>query len=130
MLKQSRAFSSIAVKDIQEARKFYGQTLGVEVVDAPEMKGILNLKLAGGVTVMVYPKPDHVAATYTVLNFPVENVEKIVASLKERGVRFEVYRDGPIKTDDRGIASGNGGPRIAWFRDPSGNILSVMEQRR
>jgi predicted enzyme related to lactoylglutathione lyase len=130
MLKQSRAFSSIAVKDIQEAKKFYGQTLGIEVVDAPDMKGILHLKLAGGVTVMMYPKPDHVAATFTVLNFPVENVEKMVASLRERGVRFEVYRDGPIKTDDRGIASGNGGPRIAWFRDPSGNILSVMEQRR
>jgi predicted enzyme related to lactoylglutathione lyase len=129
MLKNSHAFSSFAVKDLQAARTFYAQTLGVEVSDVPGMKGLLQLQLAGGTKVMVYPKPDHTPATFTVLNFPVENVERAVDALVERGVRFEIYREGPIKTDSKGIASGDGGPRIAWFRDPSGNILSVLEQR-
>jgi hypothetical protein len=78
---------------------------------------------------MVYAKPDHVPATFTILNLPVDNVEKAVAALTERGVRFENYKDGPGKTDARGISVGEG-PRIAWFRDPSGNILSVLEERR
>ena len=129
MLRDSRAFSSFAVKDLEQARKFYSQTLEVRVSDVPGMKGILQLELAGGVKVMVYPKPDHTAATFTVLNFPVENVGKAVDALNERGVRFEIYQDGPMKTDAKGISTG-GGPRIAWFKDPSGNILSVLENER
>ena len=129
MFKDSQAFSSFAVKDLEAARKFYGQTLGVKVSDVPGMKGILQLELAGGVKVMVYPKPDHTPATFTVLNFPVPNVERAVDALTERGVRFEIYRDGPVKTDARGFSVGEG-PRIAWFKDPSGNILSTLESTR
>ena len=113
MLKNSRAFSSFAVRDLDAARKFYTQTLS----------------LAGGVKIFVYPKPDHAPATFTVLNFPVDNVERAVDALVERGVRFEIYKDGPVKTNAKGIASEGQGPRIAWFKDPSGNILSVLEER-
>jgi catechol 2,3-dioxygenase-like lactoylglutathione lyase family enzyme len=127
MLGKARAFSSFAVKDLEAARKFYGQTLGLQTSEVPGMKGLLQLNLPGSVNVMVYPKPDHAAATFTVLNFPVENLERTVSALGERGVRFEIYRDGPVKTDERGISTGPG-PRIAWFRDPSGNILSVLEE--
>jgi len=81
------------------------------------------------VKVMVYPKPDHAPAVFTVLNFPVDDVERVVDALVERGVRFEVYKDGPIKTNAKGIADDGQGPRIAWFRDPSGNILSVLEEK-
>jgi predicted enzyme related to lactoylglutathione lyase len=129
MFKKSNAFSSFAVKDLEVARKFYGQTLDLEATEVPGMKGLLQLKLAGGAKVMVYPKPDHAPANFTVLNFPVESVERAVAALTERGVRFEIYRDGPVKTDAKGISTGEG-PRIAWFRDPSGNILSVLEEKR
>ena len=130
MLGKSHAFSSFAVKDLEAAKKFYGQTLGLKTSDVPGMQGLLQLNLPGGINLMVYPKPDHAPATYTVLNFPVENLERTVDALKERGVRFEIYKEGPVKTDERGIASGGGGPRMAWFRDPSGNILSVLEDRR
>jgi predicted enzyme related to lactoylglutathione lyase len=129
MLKNSKAFSSFAVRDLEAARKFYAQTLGVDVSDVPGMKGILQLSLAGGVKVMVNPKPDHAPAVFTVLNFPVDNVERAVDALVERGVKFEIYKDGPVKTNAKGIASEGPGPKIAWFRDPSGNILSVLEQR-
>ena len=129
MLKNSKAFSSFAVRDLETARKFYTQTLGVEVSDVPGMSGILQLSLGGGLKVMVYPKPDHAPAVFTVLNFPVDSVERAVDALAERGVRFEIYKDGPVKTDAKGIASDGPGPRIAWFRVPSGNILSVLEQR-
>jgi len=129
MLKNSRAFSSFAVRDLDAARKFYTQTLGVDVSDVPGMKGVMQLSLAGGVKIFVYPKPDHAPATFTVLNFPVDNVERAVDALVERGVRFEIYKDGPVKTNAKGIASEGQGPRIAWFKDPSGNILSVLEER-
>ena len=128
MLKNSKSFSSFAVRDTAAARKFYTQTLGVDVSDA-EMEGLLELNLAGGVKVLVYPKPDHVPATFTVLNFIVEDVDRAVDTLVERGVRFEIYKEGPVKTDAKGISSDGNGPRIAWFRDPSGNILSVLEER-
>ena len=130
MLQNSRAFSSFAVRDLDAARKFYAETLGVEVSDVPGMRGIFQLELAGGVRVLVYPKPDHTPATFTVLNFPVESVERTHAALAERGVRFDVYKEGPVKTDAKGIFSAGGGPKIAWFRDPSGNILSILEQRQ
>jgi predicted enzyme related to lactoylglutathione lyase len=129
MFKKTIAFSSFAVRDLEAARKFYGQTLGLEATDVPGMKGLLQLNLAGGAKVLVYPKPDHAPANFTLLNFPVESVEQAVAALTERGVRFEIYRDGPVKTDAKGISAG-AGPRIAWFKDPSGNILSVLEEKR
>ena len=127
MLKNSQAFSSFAVRDLDAARRFYAEKLGVEVSDVPGMKGLMQLNL-GGLKVLVYPKPDHAPANFTVLNFPVENVERVVDALVERGVRFEIYRDGPVKTNAKGIADDGSGPRIAWFRDPSGNILSVLQR--
>src|SRR3954471_7773383 len=123
MLKDSRAFSSFAVRDLQATRNFYRQTLGIDVSDVPGMKGLLQLNLAGGVKVLVYPKPDHAPATFTVLNFPVDDVERAVDALVERGVRCEIYEDGPVKTNAKGITGGGSEPRIAWFKDPSGNIL-------
>jgi len=129
MLKNSKAFSSFAVRDLEAARRFYSQKLGVDVSDVPGMEGLLQLNLAGGLKVMVYPKPDHAPAVFTVLNFPVDDVERVVDALVERGVRFEVYKDGPVKTNAKGIADDGQGPRIAWFRDPSGNILSVLEEK-
>lgn len=129
MFKNTIAFSSFAVNDLETARRFYGQSLGLDATDVPGMKGLMQLNLAGGAKVLVYLKPDHAPANFTVLNFPVESVERAVAALAERGVRFEIYRDGTIKTDAKGISMGDG-PRIAWFRDPSGNILSVLEEKR
>lgn len=130
MLKDADAFSSFAVDDIEKAKKFYAQTLELEVSEVPGMQGLLQLELGGGGKVLIYPKPDHSPATFTVLNFPVDRVERVVDALAERGVRFEIYRDGPVKTDAKGISRGGGGPAIAWFKDPAGNILSVLEKKR
>jgi predicted enzyme related to lactoylglutathione lyase len=124
MLNPSKAFSSFSVNDIQKAKDFYGKTLGVELSPGPE--GTLVLNFAGGTKALMYPKPNHQPATFTVLNFPVENVEKEVEELNKRGVQFEVYNEPNLKTDARGISRGNG-PTIAWFKDPAGNILSVLE---
>ena len=124
MLNPSKAFSSFSVNDIQKAKDFYGKTLGVEVSPGPE--DTLELKLAGGAIAMMYPKPNHQPATFTVLNFPVPSVEKAVDELNQRGVQFEIYNEPNLKTDARGISRGNG-PTIAWFKDPAGNILSVLE---
>ena len=123
MLAQSKAFSGFAVDDLEQAREFYGETLGLEVelIDEP---GLLNIKLAGGRDVLVYPKPDFQPATYTILNFPVDDVEAAVDDLSARGVAFERY-DG-MEQDEKGIARGPG-PEIAWFKDPAGNILAVLE---
>jgi catechol 2,3-dioxygenase-like lactoylglutathione lyase family enzyme len=123
MLADSKAFSGFAVPDIEEARRFYGETLGlnVELMEGP---GLLTLQLGGDRPVMVYPKPDFEPATYTVLNFPVDDVEAAVDELSSRGVQFERY-DG-FDQDEKGIARGNG-PDIAWFKDPAGNILSVLK---
>lgn len=123
MLSQSRAFSGFSVDDIQKAKEFYGGTLGLKVSEA---NGVLKLHLASGATVLIYPKPNHVAATFTVLNFPVENIERAVDDLTRSGVRLEHY-DGKLETDEKGIFRG-GGPLIAWFKDPAGNICSVLEQ--
>jgi len=130
MFKNTKAFSSFSVRNLDEARKFYAQTLGLEVSDVPGMSDLLQLRLGGGATIMVYAKPNHAPATFTVLNFPVENVERAVDALVERGVRFEIYREGPVKTDAKGIAREGGGSAIAWFKDPAGNILSVLEEER
>jgi catechol 2,3-dioxygenase-like lactoylglutathione lyase family enzyme len=123
MLAQSKAFSGFAVDDVEKAQEFYGDTLGLEVekVDGP---GLLALHLAGGRDTMIYPKPDFEPATYTILNFPVDDVEATVDELTARGVAFERY-DG-MGQDEKGI-SRDQGPTIAWFKDPAGNILSVLE---
>jgi catechol 2,3-dioxygenase-like lactoylglutathione lyase family enzyme len=124
MLNKSKALSSFSVDNIQKAKEFYGKTLGLEVSTGPE--GTLVLDLAGGTKTLMYPKPNHQPATFTVLNFPVPSVEKAVDELNQRGVRFEIYNEPNLKTDARGISRGNG-PTIAWFKDPAGNILSVLE---
>src|SRR5260370_39838984 len=124
MLNKSKALSSFSVDNIQKAKEFYSKTLGLEVSPGPE--GTLVLALAGGAKTMMYPKPNHQPATFTVLNFPVDSVEKAQYELNQRGVRFEIYNEPNLKTDARGISRGNG-PTIAWFKDPAGNILSVLE---
>jgi catechol 2,3-dioxygenase-like lactoylglutathione lyase family enzyme len=125
MLKDSVAFSGYSVSDIAAARRFYGETLGLEVV---EENGNLTLRLAGGSRVLLYPKANHVPATFTVLNFPVADVEATVDQLIAAGVPMEHYDMPEIKTDEKGIVRGEGqGPTIAWFTDPAGNILSVLE---
>jgi predicted enzyme related to lactoylglutathione lyase len=122
-LSESKGFSGFAAPDMGKLKEFYGQTLGLNVTDE---HGLLTLHLAGGNNVLIYPKADHVPATFTVLNFPVGDVDQAVDELGERGIRFEKY-DGPeIKTDEKGIMRGKG-PTIAWFKDPAGNILSVLE---
>ena len=124
MLKDSKAFSGFSVDDIRKAKEFYGQTLGLKV---SESHGLLTLHLAGGNNVLIYPKPNHAPATFTILNFPVGNVDKAVDELAKRGVRFEIYNTPDIKTDEKGIMRGKG-PTIAWFKDPAGNILSVLDE--
>jgi catechol 2,3-dioxygenase-like lactoylglutathione lyase family enzyme len=123
MLKTSEAFSGFSVNDIQKAEDFYGETLGLKI---SESNGLLTLHLAGDNNVLIYPKPNHVPATFTVLNFPVDDVDLAVDELAKRGVRFEIYDLPDIKTDKKGIMRGKG-PTIAWFKDPAGNILSVLE---
>jgi predicted enzyme related to lactoylglutathione lyase len=122
MFENSKAFSGFAVDDVGAAKVFYGQTLGVSVSEA---NGLLTLHLAGNRDTIVYPKPDHVAATYTILNFPVEDIDAAVDELTGRGVGFERYEG--FDQDERGIArAAGGGPDIAWFKDPAGNILAVL----
>ncbi len=123
MLTDSPAFSGFSVDDPAAARRFYEETLGLRVSDE-EMKGIMRLHLGGGTDVLVYPKPDHTPATYTILNFPVDDIDRTVEELTARGVTFERYPG--FDQDDKGIARGQG-QAIAWFTDPAGNILSVLE---
>jgi catechol 2,3-dioxygenase-like lactoylglutathione lyase family enzyme len=122
MFADTKAFSGFAVDDLAKARQFYEGTLGLRV---SEEMGLLVLHLAGDRATIVYPKPDHTPATYTILNFPVEDVEKAVAELAARGVPLERY-DG-LDQDEKGISRAPDGPVIAWFTDPAGNILSVLE---
>jgi predicted enzyme related to lactoylglutathione lyase len=124
MLKPSKTFSSFSVDDLQKAKKFYHDTLGFDV---SESHGMLDLKSPDGKNIMVYPKPNHEPATFTVLNFVVDDVEETVDELNKSGVKFEHYDMGQIKTNEKGIAQGGPGPKIAWFKDPAGNICSVME---
>ena len=124
MLKDSQAFSGFAVKDLDAAKAFYGGTLGQDVRDGP--MGIMELHLATGATVMVYPKDDHEPATYTILNFPVDDIDAAVDKLTGAGVRIEQYGREDMPQDAKGIARDPNGPAIAWFKDPSGNILSVL----
>jgi predicted enzyme related to lactoylglutathione lyase len=124
MLTESRAFSGFAVDDMEAAKRFYGETLGLRLSDG-EM-GITILHLAGDRDTIIYPKPDHEPASFTILNFPVEDIEVAVDALSQRGVRFERYEGTDVETDEKGIFRG-GGPLIAWFRDPAGNVLSVIQ---
>ncbi|HEY8783690.1 MAG TPA: VOC family protein [Mucilaginibacter sp.] len=126
MFKDTKAFSGFSVNDLQKAKEFYHDILGLEVSEN-EM-GILTLHISGGSRIIIYPKPNHVPATFTILNFPVPDVEKTVDELIKLGITFEQY-DEPIKTNEKGILKGNGkGPDIAWFKDPAGNILSVLKE--
>jgi catechol 2,3-dioxygenase-like lactoylglutathione lyase family enzyme len=123
MFENTNAFSGFAVADIAAARSFYAETLGLEVTDD---HGLLTLHLAGDRPTIVYPKPDHVPAGYTILNFPVDDIDAAVDELVARGVTIERYEGMP--QDERGIMR-EGGPYIAWFTDPAGNILSVLQER-
>jgi catechol 2,3-dioxygenase-like lactoylglutathione lyase family enzyme len=123
MFKDTKAFSGFSVDDVPRAKQFYGETLGLQV---SEEYGMLTLHLAGGGSVLVYPKDNHTPATFTILNFPVPDVEPAVDELTKAGVRFEHY-EGDLQTDEKGIFRGQG-PNIAWFKDPAGNILSVLEE--
>ena len=122
MLDPSKAFSGFAVKDITAAKSFYGVTLGLDV---GEENGLLFLQIPESQNIIIYPKPDHQPAVFTILNFPVDDIDEAVAELSERGVEFERYEG--FEQDDKGIARGDEGPAIAWFTDPSGNILSVLQ---
>lgn len=124
MFESSKAFSGFSVDDITAAMAFYGETLGLDV---SEDHGMLTLHLAGDRDTLVYPKADHTPATYTILNFPVPDIEAAVDELSGHGVTFRRYEGTPGETDEKGIFR-KGGPLIAWFTDPAGNILSVIEQ--
>jgi len=126
MLRDSKTFSSFSVNDLKRAKDFYAGVLGLDVNESPEG---LALNLAGGSMVFLYPKPNHEPATFTVLNFQVDDVDKAVDELVKKGVRFEHYDMPDLKTDAKGIAR-DMGPTIAWFKDPAGNILSVLEPRQ
>ena len=126
MFKDAKAFSGFSVNDLAAAQAFYGRTLELDL-DAHEQW--LQLKIAGGMKVLVYAKPNHVPATFTILNFPVDDVDQAVDELVRRGVQFEHYNEGGITTDAKGISRGSIGPVIAWFKDPAGNILSVLKER-
>jgi catechol 2,3-dioxygenase-like lactoylglutathione lyase family enzyme len=123
MFANTKAFSGFAVDDLEQARRFYGETLGIKT---SEDHGLMTLHLAGGRDTLVYPKTGHTPASYTILNFPVDDIEATVDGLTARGVRFERYEG--MEQDERCIMR-SGGPYIAWFTDPAGNILSVLQDR-
>lgn len=123
MFGDTRAFSGFAVDDIDAARAFYGDTLGLRVT---EEQGALRLHIAGGTEIFVYPKRDHTPASFTILNFPVDDIESAVDTLRGKGIEFQSYPG--LETDDRGIFR-VAGPFIAWFTDPAGNVLSVLQER-
>ena len=124
MFENTKAFSGFSVDDIGAAKKFYGETLGIRVSELGA--GLLTLHIAGDRDIIVYPKPNHEPATFTILNFPVDDIDQAVDELSRRGIEFLRY-DG-FSQDDRGIARGDDGPPIAWFTDPAGNILAVLQE--
>lgn len=129
MLAQAEAFSGFAVPDIAEAQRFYGEILGIDTELIDEENGLLTLHLAGGRDTLVYVKPDHEPATYTILNFRVDDIDAAIDAMAERGVEFERY-DG-LPHDEKGVLRGrsaNTGPDIAWFTDPAGNVLAVLQE--
>lgn len=123
MLSYTKTFSSFSVDDLQRARTFYGELLGLSIKESPEG---LDVQLNGGGSLFIYLKENHQPATFTVLNFIVDDVDRAVADLKQSGVTFEMYDELHLKTDEQGIARGHG-PTIAWFKDPAGNFLSVLK---
>jgi len=127
VLQDSKAFSGFSVDDLGAAKRFYGKTLGLEVKDGP--MGTMDIVVGGGTSILVYPKKNHEPATFTILNFPVRDIDATVDQLTEAGIRMERYDDmiGGSKADAKGIYRGEG-PAIAWFKDPAGNVLSVMQQ--
>jgi predicted enzyme related to lactoylglutathione lyase len=125
MFTNTKAFSGFSTNDLQKAKDFYEGLLELVVSEDRDMM-LLTLHLAGGTNIIVYPKDNHIPATFTILNFVVENIDKAVDELTAKGVKFLHY-DGQLKTDEKGIFRG-GGPLIAWFEDPAGNILSVLQQ--
>jgi catechol 2,3-dioxygenase-like lactoylglutathione lyase family enzyme len=127
MLKDSKAFSGFSVDDTAKAKAFYADVLGLDVSEVPEMQGLLNLNITGSTPILIYTKPNHTPATFTILNFPVGDVEKTVDELSSRGVKFEIYDQENFKTNEKGVFL-SGGPKIAWFKDPAGNFLSVIEK--
>lgn len=120
-------FSSFSVNDLNAAQKFYTETLGFQVSE--NKMGLLELHIAEGLPVLIYPKPNHIPATFTILNFPVDNIDAVVGQLNAKGVIFESYNDGSITTDELNILRGVE-LDIAWFKDPAGNILSVLQQKQ
>jgi catechol 2,3-dioxygenase-like lactoylglutathione lyase family enzyme len=126
MFTNGKPFSSFSVNDLRKAKEFYHRTLGLEVSEKPEG---LELHVPGQAKIFMYPKPNHTPATFTVLNFPVANIEETVDKLVRKGVRFEHYDEPNLKTNEKGIARCQGAPSIAWFKDPAGNILSVLEEK-
>jgi catechol 2,3-dioxygenase-like lactoylglutathione lyase family enzyme len=127
MIDGKKAFSGFAVTDAAATKQFYGDTLGLDI---EEQEMGLQLKVGAGNTIFIYPKPNHEPASYTILNFPVDDIDKAVDELAVKGVEFEHYDEGQLKTDEKGIARGLAagmGPDIAWFKDPSGNILAVLQ---
>jgi catechol 2,3-dioxygenase-like lactoylglutathione lyase family enzyme len=125
IFKNTRAFSSFSVDDLDKAKEFYGKTLGIDISESKEG---LSLYPKSSNEIFLYPKTDHVPATFTVLNFPVDDVEQAVDNLTNVGVHFEKYNEGELKTDQKGICHGAGGPKIAWFKHPAGNFLSVLQE--
>jgi len=126
MLGDKEAFSGFAVDDIEEARRFYGETLGVKTTVLDEENGLLTLHLAGGCDTLIYKSPGFTPASYTMLNFKVGDIDAAVEELSRRGVSFERYEGMP--QDEKGVMR-EGGPFIAWFKDPAGNTLSVLQER-
>ncbi|MGH3058838.1 MAG: VOC family protein [Gaiellaceae bacterium] len=129
MFKDTKAFSSLSVDDLEKAKEFYGQTLGLDVEETPEG---LVLHIAGGTGVFIYPSDNYTAPKHTVLNFPVDDIDAAVDELVRRGVRMEQYDMPGLKTDERGVFRGDAGdvgPRaIAWFKDPADHVLSVLQE--
>ena len=127
IFKNKKAFPSFSVDDLEKAKKFYGKTLGIDISESKEG---LSLYPKSSNEIFIYPKTDHAPATFTVLNFPVDDVEQAVDNLAGVGVNFEIYNEGELKTDRKGICQGADGPKIAWFKDPAGNFLSVLQETK
>jgi len=127
MINYRNIFSGFSTNDLEKSKKFYSEVLGLKVISND--MGLLELHTTGNEPIIIYPKPNHVPATFTVLNFKVDDIDKAVDDLLAKGVVFEIY-GGPIQTDEKGISRNEQGPYIAWFKDPAGNILSVLEERK